>query len=110
MQQDTPYDRRLHRREQWKYKKEILCPCHVWIIDIQPCAKEALCLRERILGLYFAFEAFRHILFGNEHPILVLTDNKSLNAVLPIKTSHTKSLERHRFYPTIYLHYWLVTR
>ena len=33
---------------------------------------------KEFLGLYFAFEAFRHIIWGNKKQTLVPTDNKSL--------------------------------
>ena len=36
-------------------------------------------------GLYFAFEAFRYIIWGNQKPTLVLTDNKSLSRFFQAK-------------------------
>ena len=46
------------------------------------------------LRVYFAFAAFRHIIWGKKHPILVLTDNKSLRRFF--QTKHlTPSLGNH---------------
>ena len=49
---------------------------------------------KKFLGVYFDFSTFGHIVWGNKHPILVLTDNKSLTRFF--QTKHlTPSLWNH---------------
>ncbi len=50
-----------------------------------PAQRKYIAYTKEFLGLFFAFDAFRHIIWGNPKPTLVLTDNNGLTRFFQAK-------------------------
>ena len=77
-----------------KGKKKSYAPVMFGSKTFNPAQMKYSTYTKEFLGLYFAVDSFRHIIWGNPKPTLVLTDNKSLTRFFQAKPM-TPSLWNH---------------
>ena len=80
--------------DQGEKKRKSYAPVMFGSKTFNPAQMKHSAYVKELLGVYFALAAFRHIIWGDKQPILVLTDNESLTRFF--QTKHlTPSLWNH---------------